>query len=1146
MPTPPSTHPSHSTPPPAPTPAPSVQGGGGDDTPRFRYNERFADEVELKWQAYWDQHKTFVTPNPGEPGGGFDASRPKYYVLDMFPYPSGAGLHVGHPEGYTATDIVSRFYRMKGYNVLHPMGWDAFGLPAEQYAIQTGIHPAITTKKAIDNFRRQLQRFGFSYDWSREVGTIDPEYYKWTQWIFLRAYNAWFDPWMNKARTIDELVRELSTGDLRVGLGGNLVHIGMSAGMGSITGEPVGTRRWHELSDAERHAVIDSQRLVYLGETTVNWCPALGTVLANDEVIDGKSERGGHPVLRKPLKQWMFRITAYAERLLRDLDALDWPESTKTMQREWIGRSEGAEIDFEVVGLTNQRLRVFTTRPDTLFGATYMVVAPEHPLVKAAIGLARSGHGGLTPADAAAIEAYVTQARNKSDIDRQADAKTKTGVFTGLYALNPASGERIPIWTADYVLMGYGHGAIMAVPAHDERDFEFAQRFGLPIRDVVYSRTFLVMRYYSLHASERERTGSGGEEWKTVLADMLGLATTAEAKPDFFPQVLEAVRQRREQPESMDDLVEERAGMLTPRGELQSGWLDAIKGMGFHTFEDLRERFANANVHATAGAAYTGPGYAANSRGGPADAPVSLDDLSTDEAKAKMIEWLDASGFGQRQVNFRLRDWAFSRQRYWGEPFPIVYDREGRHYPVSEPALPVELPELADYAPVESDDPMPLLAKATTWVQTTAGAAGVDPALLDPQTPVRRETNTMPGSAGSSWYFLRYCDARNSERFISREADAYWMGGSGGMGAGGAGSGGAGVSPAKHAATNDGGRPPDARPTSNSNTKGGVDLYLGGSEHAVGHLLYSRFWQKLLFDLGEVCTPEPFQRLFHQGMITSYAYQRADKRLVPVDEVEEVSEGKYVEKATGEVLTPIIAKMSKSLKNVVNPDDIIAQFGADTFRLYEMYMGPLDASKPWNTKDAVGLYRFLQRTWRLLVDEQTGATRLRDDDKADLALERQLHRLIAKVDADVPRLAFNTAIAAMFEFVNAATTLAGTGGAGAGMPALTRSQGERLALVLAPFAPHMAEEFWSRLGHPGSLAYHPFPVADPAMLVDDQVEIPVQVNGKVRAKIMLPAKADKAQAEAAALADERVRELLNGQTPKKVIVVPGKMINFVL
>ncbi len=1107
-----------SSPPPSPTshpspasPSPAAKPPTSDsDALRFRYNERFADEVELKWQAYWEQHKTFVTPNPGEPG--FDASRPKYYVLDMFPYPSGAGLHVGHSEGYTATDIVSRFYRMKGYNVLHPMGWDAFGLPAEQYAIQTGIHPAITTRKAIDNFRRQLQRFGFSYDWSREVGTIDPEYYKWTQWVFLRAYNAWFDPWMNRARSIDQLVNELTHGDLRVGIAGNLVHIGMSAGMGSITGEPVGTRRWHELNESERRAVIDSQRLVYLGETTVNWCPALGTVLANDEVIDGKSERGGHPVLRKPLKQWMFRITAYAERLLRDLDALDWPESTKTMQREWIGRSEGAEIDFEVEGLANQRLRVFTTRPDTLFGATYMVVAPEHTLVKAAIGLARTGHGGLSETDAAAIEAYATQARNKSDIDRQADAKTKTGVFTGLYAINPANGARIPIWTADYVLMGYGHGAIMAVPAHDERDFEFAQRFGLPIRDVVYSRTFLVMRYYALNASEQERTGDGGEGWKTVLADMLGLATTAEAKPDFFPQVLDAVRQRRETPESMEDQVEERAGMLTPRGELQTGWLDALKGMGFHTFDDLRERFANANVHATAGAAYTGPGYAANSRGGPIHsegAPVSLDNLPTDEAKAKMIEWLDASGVGQKHVNFRLRDWAFSRQRYWGEPFPIVYDREGRHYPVSDRALPVELPELADYAPVESDDPMPLLAKATTWVNTTAGAAGVDPELLDPNTPVRRETNTMPGSAGSSWYFLRYCDARNSERLISREADAYWMG------------------------------------TGNT---AGVDLYLGGSEHAVGHLLYSRFWQKVLFDLGEVCTPEPFQRLFHQGMITSYAYQRADKRLVPTDEVEEVSEGKFVEKATGEVLTPIVAKMSKSLKNVVNPDDIIAQFGADTFRLYEMYMGPLDASKPWNTKDAVGLYRFLQRTWRLLVDEQTGATRLRDEDKADLPLERQLHRLIAKVDADVPRLAFNTAIAAMFEFVNAATTLGagGAAGGGAGQPALTRSQAERLALVLAPFAPHMAEEFWSRLGHPCSLAYHPFPVADAAMLVDDQVEVPVQVNGKVRAKIMLPAKADKAQAEAVALADERVRELLNGQTPKKVIVVPGKLINFVM
>ena len=1094
--------------PPSPDRAPSASNPGatsrpaaptgGDDTPPFRYTAKLADQIEGRWQSYWDQHKTFATPNPGEPG--FDGSREKFYVLDMFPYPSGAGLHVGHPEGYTATDIVSRHARMKGKNVLHPMGWDAFGLPAEQYAIQTGIHPAITTRKAIDNFRRQLKRFGFSYDWSREFGTIDPDYYKWTQWIFLKAYGSWYDPWLKKARPINELVAELAAGDLRVGPTGELVHTGSMAGLSAIAGEPVGLRRWHELSEAQRRALLDSQRLAYLGETTVNWCPALGTVLANDEVIDGKSERGGHPVFRKPLKQWMFRITAYAERLLQDLDPLDWPESTKTMQREWIGRSEGAEIDFEVVGLKNQPLRVFTTRPDTIFGATYMVVAPEHALVEAAIGLRPEG------ADAHALRAYAAAARNKSDVERQgggdAQAKDKTGCFTGLFAINPANGERIPIWTADYVLMGYGHGAIMAVPAHDERDYAFAQRFGLPIVDVVYSRTFLAMKYFADHATADERAGDG---WKTVLADFLGLATTAEAQPPMFAAVLDAVRQRRESPISADEEVEAKSGMLRPRGEVQAGWLEAIAGMGFHTFGDLRDRFERKAVYAAAGAPFAGDGFAVNS----SNSEVNLDHLLTPEAKSRAIEWLDRSGLGNRRVNYRLRDWAFSRQRYWGEPFPIVYDQQGRHYPVSDQALPVVLPELSDYAPIESDDPMPLLAKATAWLNTTAGEAGVDPALLPPETPVRREANTMPGSAGSSWYFLRYCDARNDQRFVSREAERYWMGG---------------------------GRSP------------GVDLYLGGPEHAVGHLLYSRFWQKLLFDLGEVSSIEPFHRLFHQGMITSYAYQRADKRLVPVDGVDEPREGEFVERSTGERLTPIVAKMSKSLKNVVNPDDIIEQFGADTFRLYEMYMGPLEASKPWNTKDTVGCFRFLQRAWRLAIDEQTGEMRLRDT--PDPRVEKLLHRMVAKIDADIPRLALNTAIAAMFEFVNAATgSAAATGGSGSGAGgggALTRRQLEWFALAIAPFAPHMAEEFWSRLGHPGSLAYHPFPTPDPQMLVDDEVEVPVQVNGKVRTKIMVPAGADKSAMERIALEDSRVRELLAGAAPKKVIVVPGKMVNLVV
>jgi len=1201
----------------------SPAGRANDDAPRFRYDASMAERIEHKWQNYWDAHETFVTPNPGQ--SGFDSAKSKFYCLDMFPYPSGAGLHVGHPEGYTATDIISRFMRMKGHNVLHPMGWDAFGLPAEQYAIQTGIHPSVTTREAMNNFRRQLKRFGFSYDWSREFGTIDPEYYKWTQWIFLRMYNAWYDReatnamgTRGRARPIEDLIAQLESGDLRIGLDGELVHVGIAASNPIVGGEPVGTMRWHELTGDEQRELIDAQRLVYLGETTVNWCPALGTVLANDEVIDGRSERGGHPVLRKPLKQWMFRITTYAERLLEDLKLIEWPESTKTMQTEWIGRSEGAEVEFEIVqgaphkvaplskavfvesprtseiwrtldnaahedagiyapgfiaqdpypphapaprdlmvfvrnlprlelpnatyfvtwrtsggivlaeddrdrvlnamkhwhgerchlyvaavmpdhvhliirpydgvalgelvksikqftsrrstsrpegqphlwqderfdhiirdsvwlarfvryvaenpvkegltskpsefrwslmnrdiqvvragvavdrgradgeitvdgggggggikddtalesGATFNELCVFTTRPDTIFGATYMVVAPEHELV--AQVLASAGNS----TDVAALRAYVAASKNKSDVDRMTDAKVKTGVFTGLHCINPATGAKIPVWTADYVLMGYGTGAIMAVPAHDERDWEFAKAFNLPI------------------------------------------------VPTY---------RRADEPDE-------------PAGAMEE--------------------------------CLSGEGVAINS----ANAEVSLNGLGVAEAKSKIIEWLERTGRGVRTINYRLRDWAFSRQRYWGEPFPIVYDRAGRHYPVGSSALPVELPPLADYSPIESDNPQPLLAKATAWINTTAGAAGVDPDVLPPETPVRREANTMPGSAGSSWYFLRYCDAKNAERFADRKAEEYWM-------------------------------------------RGGVDLYIGGSEHAVGHLLYSRFWQKVLFDLGEVSTPEPIRKLFHQGMITSFAYQRADKSLVPCDEVDEPTEGVFVERRTNAALTPIVAKMSKSLKNVVNPDDIISQFGADAFRLYEMYMGPLAASKPWNTKDAVGIFRLLQRIWRVAIDEQSGELRLIDAPKPEV--ERMLHRMIAKVDNDVPRLALNTAIASMFEFTNAATIAGG----------LTHDQLERFTLVLAPFAPHIAEELWSKLGHTASLAYAPFPVADPKMLVDETVEIAVQIAGKIRARIHVPTGADKETIEKAAMKDATVMAALVGKTVHKVVVVPGKLVN---
>jgi len=937
----------------------------------YRYTGALANEVEAKWQSQWERDEPFRARNPGEPG--FDAAKPKFYALDMFPYPSGAGLHVGHPEGYIATDILCRYKRMRGFNVLHPMGWDAFGLPAEQYAVQTGVHPVITTRKAIDTFRAQLKRFGLSYDWSREVSTCEPDFYRWTQWIWLRCYDAWYDRTAQRAKPISELVSAFERGEREPSAGA-----------------------WATLTSDERRAEIDAHRLAYLGQQTVNWCPKLGTVLANEEVIDGRSERGGYPVMRLPLRQWMFRITEYAERLLADLATIDWPESTRAQQTEWIGRSEGAEIRFEVLtdggaggaavtapgALTT--LVVFTTRPDTLFGSTYMVVAPEHPLVDAAI--ARAG-----PAERAKLEAYVVASRNRADVERQADTKSKSGVDTGWRARNPATGEAIPIWVADYVLMGYGTGAIMAVPGHDERDFEFARAFDLPIRRVVVPHT--------------------GE----IAADM----------------PLEC--------------------------------------------------------------AFTEEGIACNS----ANAEVSLDGLTTIEAKQRMIEWLESRALGARRIQFKLRDWLFSRQRYWGEPFPVVFDESGHHHPVSAAHLPVVLPPMEDFKPIESSTPTPPLGKATAWVDTTAGEAGVDPAVLPPTARVRRETNTMPGWAGSCWYYLRYCDPHNNERFVGRGAEQHWM-------------------------------------------AGGVDLYVGGAEHAVLHLLYARFWHKVLFDLGEVSTPEPFRTLFHQGMITSWAYQRVDKSLVPIDQVDE-RDGAFFEKGSGERVTQTVAKMSKSLRNVINPDGVVAEYGADTMRLYEMYMGPLEASKPWNTRDIAGVFRFLQRAWRLAVDERTGALLLAA--KEDPAIERLLHRTIARVALDTERLAFNTGIAAMIELVNAATrpsemTDPALGG-------LTRSQMERFTLILAPYAPHAAEELWAKLGHERSLAHEPWPTVDPAMLVDDEVEMPVQVQGKIRARLRVPREADAKQIEAMVMADEDVRTHLAGRAIRRVVVVPGRMVNIV-
>ena len=862
-------------------------------------------QLEPKWQEYWLRQRTFRTPDPGE--SGFDASKPKYYVLDMFPYPSGAGLHVGHPEGYTATDILARYKRMRGFNVLHPMGWDSFGLPAEQYAVQTGTHPSITTRQNIDNFRRQIQSLGFSYDWDREIATTHPKYVRWTQWIFSLLYETWFDEEQGKGRPIDLL--------------------------------PI-----PEGVDAESYR--NSKRLAYVDEMAVWWCSALGTVLANEEVIDGRSERGGHPCMRLPLRQWMLRITAYAPRLLEDLEIVEWPEETKKQQREWIGQSQGAEFEFAIEG-RSEKIRVFTTRPDTLYGATFLVLAPEHALVTAL----------TTPEQAQTVHEYVLRTASKSDLERSAH-KEKTGVPLGSYAINPASGERIPIWIADYVLASYGTGAIMSVPAHDERDGEFAREFGLPILRVV----------------------EGGAE----------------------------------------------------------------------------------------GECFTGEGVAINS--------PWIDGLPTAQAKLKIIAELEARGLGHGKTQYRLRDWIFSRQRYWGEPFPIVHRQDGQHELVPDGQLPVELPELEDFRP--SGNPEPLLAKAREWMNTTdsAGAEAL------------RETNTMPNWAGSCWYYLRFVDPRNDEMAWDREKERYWM---------------------------------------------PVDLYVGGREHAVLHLLYARFWHKVLFDRGYVSTPEPFGKLFHQGLILAFAYEdKAEKKLVPSDEVEEV-EGNYVHKPSGRSLNQVVAKMSKSLKNVVNPDDILKDHGADAFRLYEMFMGPLDVAKPWNSKDVGGVTRFLQRIWRLIIDEENGAVRPAASEASE-DLERALHRCLKKVGDDLDRMAFNTAISAMMIFLNEASS----------GPGLTTSQRERLVLMLAPFAPHIAEELWSRLGHPQTLAYEAWPVYDDKMVVAQTVEIPVQVNGKLRARLQVPAETSAEELER--LAREAVAEHLAGKTTKKVVVVPARMVSLVV
>lgn len=841
------------------------------------------DEFEPKWQGHWEENKTFSVPNPGE--AGFDASKPKYYVLDMFPYPSGAGLHVGHPEGYTATDIITRYKRMNGFNVLHPMGWDAFGLPAEQHAIKTGEHPRINTENNTNNFRRQLKSLGFAYDWEREINTTDPAYVKWTQWIFLQLYNSYFCEEENKAKPISEL-------------------------------EAKGLSREE----------IDDLRLAYVAETPVNWSPDLGTVLANEEVEEWRAK--GHTVERRPLKQWMLRITAYARRLIDELEDLDWPNGIKLLQTNWIGRSEGAEVDFTIDG---EKVTVFTTRPDTLFGATYMVLAPEHPLVDQI----------TTDEQKAAIEDYKKTCAGKSDLERTELAKEKSGVFTGGYAINPVNDERIPVWIADYVMMSYGTGAIMAVPAHDERDNEFAEKFGIDIIEVVQA------------------------------------------------------------PEGNEDKC------------------------------------------------FTGNGTAVNSG--------FLDGLSTPEAKEKIAAWLEEKGLGKKTINFKLRDWLFSRQRYWGEPFPIIW-RDGNHEALPESDLPLLAPELKDYKPTGT--PEALLSKATDWVNELGDG-------------IKRETNTMPQWGGSCWYYLRYCDSQNPDAPISDEAEEYWMGKNG--------------------------------------NPGGVDLYVGGTEHAVLHLLYARFWHKVLFDLGHVSTPEPFQKLVNQGLIMG-------------------EDGR---------------KMSKSLGNVVNPDDVVDLYGADSLRLYEMFMGPLEQVKPWSMKGVEGVFRFLARVWRLVMDSnQEGEWELSPklaEIEPNKATNKVIHATIKKVGDDIDAMSFNTAISQMMVCTNDLTKL----------EQIPVSSVVTLLHVLNPFAPHLTEELNAKLAAAfdsvtaDDLEGQPWPAFNEDCLVEDEIEIVLQVNGKVRDKIMIPNEASKEEVEALAMESEKVQSFIEGQTVRKVIVVPGRLVNIV-
>ena len=939
--------------------------------PSYRYTAKLAGEIEAHWQDRWETEGTFHAPNPAGPWAEpekIDSRGEKLFVLDMFPYPSGAGLHVGHPLGYIATDTFARFNRMKGRNVLHALGYDAFGLPAEQYAVQSGQHPRVTTEHNIAIMRRQLRRLGLAHDPRRSVATIDVEFYRWTQWIFLQIFNAWFDEAANKARHIDELVEEFASGKRPTPSG----------------------RPWGELPAQERRRIIDSHRLAYLSEAPVNWCPGLGTVLANEEVTnEGRSEIGNFPVFKRNMSQWMLRITAYAERLLADLDKLDWPDKVKAMQRNWIGRSEGARVFFTEAA-SGERIEVFTTRPDTLFGATFMVLAPEHHL---ADGAASEWPEGTDPAwtgghasPAEAVAAYRAEVERRTDADRSGDDKEKTGLFTGRFAINPVNGQRVPIFIADYVTLGYGTGAVMAVPSGDQRDWEFAKAYNLPIVETV------------IPCSEHD----GNSAW-------------------------------------------------------------------------------------------TGDGEVINST----NPEISLNGMNVADAKTAITEWLEAKGLGEATVNYRLRDWLFSRQRYWGEPFPIVYDETGLPIALPEEMLPIELPEVTDYSPKALDpedrnsDPVPPLARATDWTN-------VELDLGDGKKVYRRELNVMPQWAGSCWYEMRYLDPANHDRFVGEDVERYWMGPRG------------------------------------EGDVGGVDLYVGGVEHAVLHLLYARFWHKVLFDLGFVSSAEPFRRLFNQGYIQAYAYRDSRGQTVPAAEVEAHGEG---EKMTwtwqDQFVKREYGKMGKSLKNIVSPDEMYEAYGADTFRLYEMGMGPLAQSKPWETRAVVGSQRFLQRLWRNVVDEETGDLVARDTDIDDDTLHA-LHKTIDAVNKDYENLSFNTAIARLTEYNTVLTAL----------KVVPRAAVEPLVLMVAPLAPHIAEELWHRLGHDQSLAHEPFPVADPELVAEDTITAVVQVRGKLRAQLEVSASITEDELRELALAHPRiVKEIPNGV--RKVIVRAPKLVNVV-